>query len=82
VAAAGGQAAGDAVGGLGLVARLQVVVRSVDGLDRDDVRERVRVRVDALLAEAVGLCAPFLDELLGGLLGRGLGVAHSARIMP
>ena len=55
VPAAGGQPAGDAVGGVGLLARLEVAVRGVDGRDRHDALERVRERVDPLLAQALEL---------------------------
>jgi hypothetical protein len=65
VAAAGGQPAGDAVALLGLLAGFEGVVRGVDLLDRRDALELVRVRVDALLAQVVGLGAALLDEVLG-----------------
>ena len=61
VAAAGGQPAGDAVGGVGLLARLEVVVGGVHRRDRRDARERVRERVDALLAQALELGAAVVD---------------------
>ena len=55
VAATPGQAAGDAVGLIRLLARLEVAVRGVDVFDRHDAVELVRIRVDPLLAQALEL---------------------------
>ncbi len=47
-------AAGHSVGVVGLLAVPEVVVRGVDARDRDDARELVRERLDAVSSGAVG----------------------------
>jgi len=55
VTAAPGQTTGDAVRAVGLVARVEGVVRLMDLRDRDDTVELVRKGVEALFAQALEL---------------------------
>ena len=70
---------------VGLLAGLEVVVLRVDVRDRSHARIGMRIGVDALLAQAVGLGPALLDELLGAGLavsrsGLSIGLGH-ARII-
>jgi hypothetical protein len=60
VAAASRHAAGYAVGRIGLLARLEIVVPGVDVGDRRDAVELVREGVDSLLAQALELGPPIV----------------------
>ena len=62
VAAAGMDATGDAVGEIGLLAIGEVVVRAVDALDRDDARELVWERLDAIRPQLLELLAPVIHR--------------------
>ena len=65
LAAAGGEAAGDAVARLGLRTGLQAVVGRADVRDRLDPRVRVRERLDAVRAQAIELLPPDGEQLVG-----------------
>ena len=69
-----GQAAGDAVGGVGLLARLQALVGKQDGRDRLDALVDVRERLDALRAQTLELLAPRGEEVVHR--------QHAAGILP
>ena len=65
LAAAGGEAPGDAVARLGLRTGLQAVVGRADVRDRLDPRVGVRERLDAVRAQALELLPPDGEQLVG-----------------
>ena len=78
VPAAGGHPAGDAVGGVGLLAGGEALVRSPDLGDLGAVGVLVRERLDPRLAQALELRPPFGENLRLGLLG----LTHGASLTP